>query len=70
MNTLCTDTLLFLRLAGTPCGVRRRYIPYALMQVTKNLGGQLRFDADRIYVTDSDVLSRRLREIWGRVDDR
>jgi hypothetical protein len=70
MSDLQTDTLLFLRLAGSRSGVQWRYIPDPVIHVVENLGGRIRFKADRVFIHDARVIRDRAREVWGRTDPR
>lgn len=65
MADLRSDTLLFLRLAGSRSGVSSRHVPLTVIDVVSNLGGCVRFGVDRIYVDDHEKIGRRLVEIFG-----
>ena len=58
-----SDALLFLRLAGTRFGVRARHIPIEVIATAANLGGQVRFQSDRVFVRNSRTAIARLHEI-------
>lgn len=57
------DTMLFLRLAGTKSGVHGRYIPSDVVTSATCFGGKVRFEADRIFVRNSQVTLARLFDV-------
>ena len=65
MNTVESDLLLFLRLAGSWAGVSSRNIPLQILAVTCNLGGQIQFESDRVVVLNAEDVTNRLLEIFG-----
>jgi hypothetical protein len=66
VSQLIDDSLLFLRLAGTRCGVNGSHIPWSIISAVIHLGGQVQFEAGRIFVFNARKTISVLREIRGR----
>lgn len=66
MSQLINDSLLFLRLAGARSGVNGSHIPWSIISAVIHLGGQVKFEAGRIFVCNARKTINVLREIQGR----